>query len=845
MGCYGCGHLERRKFDLAVESMNTQEILAGLTEPQRQAVEHIDGPLLVLAGAGSGKTRTITHRMAYLIANGVPPMNIAALTFTNKAAGEMRERMIKLLRGLPPRQAHSVTVATFHSFCVKFLRQYAQAAGLNANFNIMDSADQQRLIKQAIEKVGISLTNFSPQAVHSRISKAKNALMDSEAFAKQAKDFFERNVARVYTCYEELLRASGMLDFDDLLLETAKLLRDHEDVRQMAEDTYRYILIDEYQDTNHVQFVIAKLLAQNHRNICATGDPDQSIYGWRGANLGNIMDFEKFFPGAKVVKLEQNYRSTKNILKAASALIGCNRQRKEKSLWTENQQGSRIRVVYAADEHDEASRVVGLLKDYHERLNIGWEKMAIFYRMNSLSRVLEGTLMREGVPYQIARGVEFYGRKEVKDVLAYLRVLANANDDISFNRIINVPPRGIGDTSISRLEAFAAQHRLSMCETCLRAAEVAGLQRRAVEACTALARKITAWRERFGLEPAAAGAGGQPAASVVLEHPADTTADAAGDPDATSSESQTFEDPPDDPLFDAQLAAEPPADDLSVGDVGTVPVAAAEAAMPHVSIKELMEVVIEESGLRGKEGDRTEESLQRNSNIDELISVAAEFDERNEQGTLFDYLEQVSLVSDADRIQDTTGAVTLMTLHTAKGLEFPVVAMVGMERGCLPHQRAVEAGDGSDEMEEERRLAFVGITRAMSHLVLACAQWRMLMGISDARQPSQFLDELPRDVLEVMGQAPQPQQRGSLGFRDRMYFNRPPAGPKKASFEQEPPPEPLPFKRGALVRHGKFGLGRVEQMVQQGETTRAVVNFTSFGIKTLIMPPAVLQPVDG
>ena len=825
--------------------MNTQEILAGLTEPQRQAVEHIDGPLLVLAGAGSGKTRTITHRMAYLIANGVPPMNIAALTFTNKAAGEMRERMIKLLRGLPPRQAHSVTVATFHSFCVKFLRQYAQAAGLNANFNIMDSADQQRLIKQAIEKVGISLTNFSPQAVHSRISKAKNALMDSEAFAKQAKDFFERNVARVYTCYEELLRASGMLDFDDLLLETAKLLRDHEDVRQMAEDTYRYILIDEYQDTNHVQFVIAKLLAQNHRNICATGDPDQSIYGWRGANLGNIMDFEKFFPGAKVVKLEQNYRSTKNILKAASALIGCNRQRKEKSLWTENQQGSRIRVVYAADEHDEASRVVGLLKDYHERLNIGWEKMAIFYRMNSLSRVLEGTLMREGVPYQIARGVEFYGRKEVKDVLAYLRVLANANDDISFNRIINVPPRGIGDTSISRLEAFAAQHRLSMCETCLHAAEVAGLQRRAVEACTALARKITAWRERFGLEPAAAGAGGQPAASVVLEHPADTTADAAGDPDATSSESQTFEDPPDDPLFDAQLAAEPPADDLSVGNSGTVPVAAAEAAMPHVSIKELMEVVIEESGLRGKEGDRTEESLQRNSNIDELISVAAEFDERNEQGTLFDYLEQVSLVSDADRIQDTTGAVTLMTLHTAKGLEFPVVAMVGMERGCLPHQRAVEAGDGSDEMEEERRLAFVGITRAMSHLVLACAQWRMLMGISDARQPSQFLDELPRDVLEVMGQAPQPQQRGSLGFRDRMYFNRPPAGPKKASFEQEPPPEPLPFKRGALVRHGKFGLGRVEQMVQQGETTRAVVNFTSFGIKTLIMPPAVLQPVDG
>ena len=792
---------------------NLDAILAGLTEPQRAAVTHIEGPLLVLAGAGSGKTRVITRRVAYLAANGIAPWNILAVTFTNKAAGEMRQRTLDLLRHLPLRMANGVTVSTFHSLCARLLREFAVAAGLSPTFNIADTADQLKMLKQAMEGAGVSVDHFPPARMLEVISSAKNRLQSAEQFAQIGGGFFEKNAAKAYLAYDQLMRTANVVDFDDLLFKTAVLLRDNADVRKELQERFGYILIDEYQDTNHAQFVIAHMLALNHQNICATGDPDQSIYAWRGANLSNILEFEQFFPKAKVVLLEQNYRSTKTILKAASALIANNRRRKAKTLWTDNQTGPGIDLITASDERQEAAEIVRRLKALHESEQIGWDKMAVFYRVNALTRVLEDALMKSAVPYQIIRGTEFYSRKEVKDVLAYLRLIANPEDNVSLERIINVPTRGIGSTSVSRMAAFAAEKKISLLDACRQAANIDGLGKKA-EACRSFAVLVDSWRQRF-------------VADVSRKPSAEEPIDDAIEPEIDNGEQE----------FDAAVLEE---EAFTDGLIDTSP-----QRKKQITVAEIMETVISESGLIGSTKQADEEELQRRANVLELINVAAEFDKQNPGGTLQDYLTQVTLVSDIDQMRDESGAVTLMTLHAAKGLEFPVVAIVGWEEGLLPHQRMMEQGLSDNDMEEERRLAFVGITRAMKHLILSGTVYRMIMGRSEARMASRFLNEMPADCFNLIDLAAQEPAAGSAGFRDgALHYPRRPAA-KTAKSDETGATKLGGFRRGSLVRHHTFGLGRITELREIGDSQIAMVEFKSVGFKKLVLKFAKLETVDG
>jgi DNA helicase-2/ATP-dependent DNA helicase PcrA len=832
-------------------SVDANEILAGLTPPQREAATHIDGPLLVLAGAGSGKTRTITRRIAYLVANGIPPWNILAVTFTNKAAGEMRQRTMDLLRALPARLSGGVTVATFHSLCARLLRQYAPVMGLAPNFNIMDTSDQLKIVKQAMEKAGLSPDSMKPDRVLGAISDAKSKLKSAEAFSKTATMFNDRNIARAYMAYEQLMNENKGVDFDDLLFKTAVMLRDHAQVRAELQERFRYILIDEYQDTNHAQFVIAHMLAMSHKNICVTGDPDQSIYGWRGANLSNILEFEQFFPNAKVVLLEQNYRSTKIILKAASALIANNVARKNKDLWTENETGPKIAHLICADEHQEAHELVKLLKNFHDQQNIGWEKMAVMYRINAMTRVLEDALMKSGVPYQIIRGTEFYGRKEVKDVIAYLRLITTPEDNISLERVINVPPRSIGQTSVARLSGYANEHRITLMEACRQASAIEGLPRRAGEGCVRFAAMIDSWRRKF--VQSAAGAAmpdsaldgefnqSDPGMLDFSGGAADPLFDPAFVPDEAAGESG-------EPNFESEYAQSPevPMDasdqarEINSGNAAVVPVA------------EIIETVIEQSGMKLMDSGSGEDDEQRNANILELVNVAAEFDRQNPGGSLQDYLTGVTLVSDADRLKDQNTAVTLMTLHAAKGLEFPVVAMVGMEDGLIPHQRTFGGGAAEMNVEEERRLAFVGITRAMKHLILTRAIYRTMMGRSEARNPSRFLEEIPDDCLEVFDHTALQRPAGSPGFRDGVSYHAPRGYASAASdrpvarvVRESAAVGNTRFRRGTLVRHAKFGIGRVEDIDEVGGDYRVEINFQASGRRTLMLSFAKLETVDG
>ncbi len=827
---------------------NIEQILADLTEPQIEAVTHIDGPLLVLAGAGSGKTRVITRRIAYMVAQGLPPWNIVAVTFTNKAAAEMKTRTMALLADMPGRPGERVLVSTFHSLCVRILRQYGQAAGLPPGFGILDSADQTKLFKQVLAKVGLSPENFNPNAVQGQISRAKNNLQGPAQVTAKAVSFFDKGIARAYVCYEEMLKAAGMVDFDDLLVKTAVLLRDNAEARGQLQERYGYILIDEYQDTNKAQFVIAHMLAMNHKNICATGDPDQSIYGWRGADIQNILEFEEFFPGAKVVRLEQNYRSTKIILKAASALIENNRGRKKKDLWTENESGEKITVVHARDQHHEAQEVVQMLQAARRESGLTWDKMAIFYRTNALSRVVEDALMSAGVPYQIVRGTEFYGRKEVKDVLAYLKVIANPRDAVSFERIINVPPRGIGESTVTRLSAFASQHGITLLEACARAREVPELSMKVADTCRKVAGQFDSWRkDTSGRET--------PGAAAV-----------AADHDSTAASSDLA--PNADPLFDPALAQfahgqHNPDDtegyEYEAGEPET-PGAAAQAdhadavddqppttdslhvASPSMSIRDLMEKVVNEAGFRQKRKTSSDDE-EITANVDELINVATEFDIRNPGGSLQEYLEQVALVSDVDRLKEGSGAVTLMTLHAAKGLEFPMVVMIGLEDGLLPHQRAFSGPDSRRDMEEERRLAFVGITRAMRKLILTCVESRMVRGQIERQKPSLFLSELPPECLQTRDLTFHAVSAGSWGGSNGgPRTHAPVSRPEPASNGSSP--HRTGYRRGLLVRHAKFGLGRIEEVLSAGPSQRVRVNFQSCGLKTMVTAMANLEPLD-
>ena len=737
------------------------DLLSDLTPAQRAAATHVDGPLLIVAAAGSGKTRVITRRVGHLISLGIPANAILALTFTNKAAGEMKDRVGKVvdrpIRDFGRLDQSWPTICTFHSLCLRVLRHYAPRIGLPFNFSIYDSADQTRVVKEALKSLEMSPTNFPPAAMHSAIGNAKNQLQTPDMFSQAAGDFYSRNVARVYKKYQELLAASAALDFDDLLMRTVHAMRDHPDVLAELQQRFQYILIDEYQDTNHAQYVLAHALAMRHRNVCVVGDPDQSIYAWRGADIQNILDFEKDYPDAVVVKLEQNYRSTKTILAIAGDLIRNNSQRRDKALWTENGDGAKAELVLCQDEHDEAEQVASRLKLLNEKRGYTWDKMAVFYRMNSLSRVMEDALRRKGLPYVIARGVEFYNRKEIKDTLAYLRAIANPADEVSLSRIVNTPARGIGDASVKSMSAHAVGVGTSLFEVMRRASDVPGLSSRAVNSTKAFVQLMDGWRKPV------------------------TQADVIGG------------------LLDAPVSP-------SKGRV-----------------QSLMEDVVRRSGLEAfykKEGGEEQAEL---ANVAELINSAAEFDREHDGGTLDEYLSMVSLVSDADHMKGHGGAITMMTLHAAKGLEFPVVAMIGLEEGCLPHARARES---MTELEEERRLCFVGITRAEERLILTKAGRRMIRGITEATVTSPFLAEMPQDRFDVTDRTRLPGAGGAS-------YDLPPAR-VDARYAK--------FRKGVLVRHPTFGLGRIAEVID-GSQPKVEVDFNQAGRKRLVLEYAKLESV--
>ena len=741
------------------------ELLADLTEPQCDAVRHRDGPLLVLAGPGSGKTTVVTRRIAHLIAHGVQPWQILALTFTNKAAGEMRERICALL-GAGVDDYRAPTVATFHSFCARQLRRFAEFADLAPNYSIYDSADQRDAIKQSIVEAGLSSKNWTPGSVAAAISNAKNTLMDADAYAAEADDFYTRSIAKIYRIYERILQANDALDFDDLLMRMARLLRDSQEVRERFQERYQYLLIDEYQDTNHAQFVIAHSLASAHQNICVVGDPDQSIYGWRGADISNILEFEEHFPNAVVVALGQNFRSTGHIVDTAAGLIQNNRRRKHKRLHTELEDGAKPTVVMCRNEQHEAALVTEYLQRLRDDDDLPWKEMAVLYRINALSRVLEEALLAAQIPYVIARGTAFYDRKEVKDALAYLRLIVNPNDEVSLRRIINTPTRGIGKTTLTKVELFGYNQQLRLFEALGRVGEMSGLTTRAVGAIRRFVTLVEGWRR--------AAAGG--------------------------SQSSLLE---------------------------------------SSSLGGLVERIIRESGLEAAYRDsKSEEDRERLENLAELISAATQFvaqpidfDEDAQVDTtllggLTAFLESVALISDADAIDPESGTVTLMTLHAAKGLEYAAVAMVGLEENLLPHIRAV----GNEmELEEERRLCFVGITRAKRHLQLSRAAVRTHRGLREPTMESRFLTELPGESIVYSDQS---DAVGYFDGDDDMQVAR---------LDGETPCGEFPV--GCVVRHPKFGLGRVEAVMPQVMGSKARVEFPTVGTKTLILEYAKLERV--
>jgi DNA helicase-2/ATP-dependent DNA helicase PcrA len=733
--------------------MQPEDILADLNEPQRQAVTHVDGPLLVLAGAGSGKTRVITRRVAYLVSQGIAPWNILAITFTNKAAAEMRQRVESL--GTP----RGVLLATFHALCARLLRELAEPAALPRNFTIYDRDDQIRAVKAAMQQAEVPADRLSPGAVHSTISTAKNDLVTAEQYAASAADFYSRTVAKVYRQYEQVLSAAGALDFDDLLLRTAFLLRDRPDIRMELGRRFRYILIDEYQDTNRAQYLLAHGIAMEHENICATGDPDQSIYAWRGADIRNIMDFEKDYPNAKVVRLEENYRSCPPILAAASSLISRNRNRKEKSLWTRRPDGPPVRVLACADEHAEAREIARRITRA-AAAGRSHDQIAVFYRVNSLSRLIEQMLLRAGIPYRVARGVEFYNRKEIRDVLAYLRLLANASDDLACRRAINVPPRGIGDATVDKLLAHAQRRGISLLAACAETQQ-AGLN-------SAGQRKVGEFAHLMAVM------------ATGLDRP----------------------------------------------------------------VQQVMAEVLRRTGIEHSLEAGGEDEAQAKANVDELLSAAREFDDLSPQGRLPEFLQQVSLVSDVDHFEGGSGAVTLMTLHAAKGLEFPVVFVAGWEEGLLPFMRNDASPQSRPtDIEEERRLAFVGMTRAMEELTLTCARRRMLRGHTEARAASPFLGEIGRQNVVVETIDDEEDASGPAG--GAWQPRRPPgefyddASTRQAIESMEDhagfPHEYEYLREGSRVRHAKFGTGKVLRLRMPWPETRVDVFFDDYGPKTLVL----------
>jgi len=753
------------------------DLLADLTPAQREAVTHVEGPLLVLAGAGSGKTRVITRRVAYLISQGVRPYEVLAITFTNKAADEMRSRIAALV------DTRGLTMATFHAFCARVLRMHGDLVGIDPGFTIYASTDSRRAVKQAVEGVGLDTTHWNPDRIAGRISRLKNRLQTAEEFAKgSADDFTGKNVARIYTAYQSILASNNALDFDDLLMRVARALRENEPFLGVLHDRYRFILIDEYQDTNEAQYQIAAAIAARHGNICATGDPDQSIYGWRGANLNNILDFEKDFAGCKVVRLERNYRSTPQILVAAGNLIRCNRKRKAKELHTGNPDGPAIRVTELESAEDEAALIAREVARDHPG-GAGLAGVAVFYRLNSLSRAVEDALRAADVPYEIVRGTSFYERQEIRTLVAYLRAIVNPADDLALERIINAPPRGIGDTTVKRLQAFAEAEHVGLLDACRRAAGVTDLKPRAVAAIARFVKMM---------------------------------------------------------------------DDLAATDRSEV----------EPLVRRLIDLAGYDAWCR-KLADGEDDRLE---NVSEFVTVAAQFDDDppedigdNEAAPgaagdpLMRFLERVSLTSDQDDVHETAERVHLMTLHAAKGLEFPTVYMIGLEERLLPH---VMAEEQDRDVEEERRLCFVGMTRAKQRLTMTFTRYRMHRGVTGRQMSSRFLEEIGEAGVErqVLADADGGHDAAPAPHSGRTFTRRraasagpryePTAAGEAAAIEAALPHDDSPFRPDQWVRHPTYGVGTILGVSGSGEGVKVRIRFPHLGEKTFAARFARLEILD-
>ena len=717
-------------------------LLTGLNKEQQQAVQHTEGPLLILAGAGSGKTKVLTVRIAHLLAQGVNPYEILAITFTNKAAKEMKSRV----EGLVGDVANRIWLSTFHSFCAKFLRfELDNFLGYNSNFTIYDTSDSQAVIKAALKALNLDDKYYPVGAMIAAISDAKNKLLFASDFRKQARDFYQQKVADVYEYYERELRKNNALDFDDLLLVAVKLLQSNEAVLDKYSKRFRYVMIDEYQDTNHAQYLLAKLLASHWKNIAVVGDADQSIYAWRGADIQNILDFEKDYPNCTSIKLEQNYRSTKIILDAANAVIENNEGRPKKNLWTDKTEGAKIQHFTAQSEHEEAAFIGDTIAKKHDIHGVPYGDMAILYRTNAQSRVLEEALIKRALPYTMVGGTKFYDRKEIKDVLAYLRVLYNPFDDLSLLRIINVPKRSIGATTVSKLQDYARANGTSLFMTLTQLHLVDTIKGKTKE-------KL----EEFGIL-----------------------------------------------IF--TLVAE----------------------MEDKTVLDILEAILDRTGYLAQLEESTDPQDQaRAENIGELLSVAKDFQDTNPTGTVEDFLEQVALVNDVDSFEQEESKVILMTLHAAKGLEFPIVFLGGLEEGLFPHSRTLM---NPEEIEEERRLAYVGITRAEKELYISNATTRTVFGRTSSYLPSRFIDEIPEELVDGL--------RAKRKVPDDIKRHV----PQHMSVTSRPVTKPIvrneviaDWKVGDTGIHSKWGNGKVINVAGEGAGMKLTIEFPTQGVRVVM-----------
>ncbi|MFK7961281.1 MAG: ATP-dependent helicase [Phycisphaerales bacterium] len=821
-------------------------MLEGLTDAQRDAVVHVDGPVLVLAGPGSGKTTVVTRRIAWMLQQGIPPWQILAVTFTNKAAGEMRERIQQRVGAdLAPR---GLTVSTFHALCARLLRRYSEEAGVDPRFTIYDTSDQKAAIKRAISDAQLAERNFTPASVASWISNAKNKLQTAATFERDdAHDFYSRSIARAYKGYETIMRASGAVDFDDLLMRVALMLQSNAGVRTELQDRYRYLMIDEYQDTNLAQLTIARQLAARSRNIMVVGDPDQSIYAWRGADIRNILEFEATYADATVIPLGRNFRSTGHIVAASDALIRNNTARKDKRLFTELGDGERPQVVELPDEHAESERVVGHFRHLHDEHDIPFRSMAVMYRTNALSRVVEDAMRAARLPYVIARGTAFYDRKEIRDALAYLRFTINPGDEVAMRRIINQPARGIGKTSLDRVAAHASAMGLRFGDAINEPAAVPGLGARAIKSIRAFAEMIERWRAaaRLAVLP-----GGHELADLVemivresgLE---DALRASAGEEDIDRLENLGE-------LVNAAAEFLPPmdADPGPVDEQGRAipaPSVVPEAPPAPPEPMDALDALLATAEPPRSAGDDAQADHDVTSG-DFQTDVRPDDVPRPVGDLLAVFLEQIALVADSDAIDPERGAITLMTVHAAKGLEFDAVALVGLEEGLMPHARAVESGE-DDDLEEERRLCFVGMTRARRHLLVTHARSRAQRGFRERTIRSRFLAELPAAHVAMEDLPP---GGGGVIRHDDPFLRGGGAG--AAPIDDFPGwdhaqvgaavPADGRLAPGAIVRHEKFGLGRVEVVRGRNAQETAEITFERAGRKTIRVAFAPMEAVD-